>query len=127
MVCLIFSLGLFHKINRLSCMQHIHVHTPSGDKCQSPSDISSRSAPFTVLISIRRSSRRESSRFTNRWSSYQTEESVANNTYCTTMVCIKWNKKFPALTSIRFASFISSSRTFFDFLGCMVQVWSRLP
>ena len=28
----IFSLGLFHEItNRLSCMQHIHVHTPSGN------------------------------------------------------------------------------------------------
>ena len=26
----LFSLGLFHEIaNRLSCMQHIHVHTPS--------------------------------------------------------------------------------------------------
>ena len=56
----IFSLGLFHEItNRLSCMPHIHVHTPSGDQCQSLSAISSHSAPFSVLISIRRTSRRE--------------------------------------------------------------------
>ena len=55
----LFSLGLFHEItNRLSCMQHIHVHTPSGDQYQFPSPISSHSAPFSVLISIRRSSRR---------------------------------------------------------------------
>ena len=31
----LFSLGLFLEItNRLSCVQHIHVHTPSGDQCQ---------------------------------------------------------------------------------------------
>ena len=34
--------------------------------------------------------------------------------------CIQWNKKFSALTSIRFASFIPSSSTFFDFLGCIL-------
>ena len=56
---IIFSLGLFHEItNRLSCMQLIHVHTLSGDQCQSTSPISSHSAPFSVFISIRRSSRR---------------------------------------------------------------------
>ena len=38
-------------------MQHIHVHTPSGDQCQSPSSISNHSAPFSVLIPIRRSAR----------------------------------------------------------------------
>ena len=32
----LFSLGLIHEItNGVSCMQHIHVHTPSGDQCQS--------------------------------------------------------------------------------------------
>ena len=56
----LFSLGLFHEItNRLSCMQHIHMHTPSEDQYQCPLPISRPSAPFSVLISIRRSSRRE--------------------------------------------------------------------
>ena len=54
----LFSPELIREItNRLSCMQHIYVHTPSGDQCQSSLAISSHSAPFSVLISIRRSSR----------------------------------------------------------------------
>ena len=51
-----------------------------------------------------------------------TDESVADNPYCTALVCILWNKKFSGSTSIRFASFISSSRPFFDFLGCMLRL-----
>ena len=53
---------------------------------------------------------------------------IADNPYCTAIfVFFYWNIKFSALTGIRFASFIPSSRTSLDLLGCILEVWSRLP
>ena len=114
---------LVHEItNRLSCRQHSQVHTPCGDNRQSPSAISSHSAPFR--------------------SSYQSEEVKAVKVHKSLVIILDGQvcREHPILQSYSLYlmeqkvfsinkysfRFFSSSRTFFDLLGCMLKVWSRL-